>query len=591
MRSHTCSEVRGSHLGQTITVCGWVHHRRDLGGVIFIELRDFSGLIQIVFDPKEKTVFKLAESIRREFVLLVTGLVQERPVGTENTNLKTGKIEILAQSVQVLNKAHEIPFYPEEHHTTSEEIRLKYRYIDLRRQKMYQQLLFRAKLTSAIRKYLEKAGCLDIETPMLTRATPEGARDYLVPSRTHAGSFFALPQSPQLFKQLLMVAGVDKYYQIVRCFRDEDLRADRQPEFTQVDVELSFVEETQVMQLMEDLIRTIFQELLAISLPKPFPKMSYHEAMMHYGTDRPDLRNPLTLIEVSDLMKSLEFKVFSQPANEKDSRVVVLCVPKGSETLTRGQITAYTKFVGLYGLKGLAYIQINDFKKGRAGLQSPIVKFLPDAVIEQIMTRTKAKTGDLLFFGADRTSVVNDAMGALRNKLGKDCALLQGEWAPLWIVDFPLFEWDEKTNRFIALHHPFTAPKVASVEAFKKLEPQNILSRAYDLVMNGTELGGGSIRIHSRPLQESIFEVLQIPTACVQEEFGFLLEALDSGCPPHGGMALGLDRLAMLMTKSDSIREVIAFPKTQTAGCLLTKAPAIVKPEQLKELRLKIDLL
>ena len=586
MRSHYCGQVDEALLDQQVTLCGWVNRRRDHGGVIFIDLRDREGLVQVVFDPDRAEVFNTAERARNEYVLQVVGKVRRRPAGTENANLRSGQVEILGLELNVLNAAETPPFQLDED-GVNEETRLTYRYIDLRRPEMQKRMQTRAKVTGFLRRFLEDNGFLDIETPMLTKATPEGARDYLVPSRTHPGSFFALPQSPQLFKQLLMMSGMDRYYQFARCFRDEDLRADRQPEFTQLDIETSFMDENAIMNLMEDMMRANFKETLGVELPKPFPRMPYSEAMHRFGSDKPDMRISLEFIEVSDLMANVEFKVFSAPAKDKDSRVVAMRLPNGGE-LSRKEIDDYTTFVGRYGAKGLAYIKVNDAVAGRDGLQSPILKFLPDETVTGIMQRTGAQTGDLIFFGADKSRVVNDALGALRVKLGHDRGLVEGEWSPLWVVDFPMFEWDEKENRWVALHHPFTAPKGTPEELLAN--PGEALSIAYDMVLNGTELGGGSVRIHTMEMQKSVFKLLGISDEEAQEKFGFLLNALKYGCPPHGGLAFGLDRLIMLMTGSQSIRDVMAFPKTQTAACPLTDAPAEVSTKQLRELNIRVQL-
>jgi aspartyl-tRNA synthetase len=584
MRSHYCGQVDENLLDQEVTLCGWVNRRRDHGGVIFVDLRDREGLVQVVFDPDREAMFATAERIRNEYVLQVKGRVRHRPEGTTNDALRSGKVEILGLELTVLN-ASETPPFQQDEDNVGEENRLTYRYIDLRRPEMQHNLQLRAKATGFMRRYLEDDGFLDIETPMLTKATPEGARDYLVPSRTHPGNFFALPQSPQLFKQLLMMSGMDKYYQFARCFRDEDLRADRQPEFTQLDVETSFMDEDGIMNTMEDMIRKMFKQLLDVDLGDSFLRMTYAEAMDRFGSDKPDLRIPLELVEVSDLMQNVEFKVFAAPAKDEDSRVAALRLPQGAE-LSRKEIDDYTKFVGRYGARGLAYIKINDVAAGREGMQSPILKFLPDETISGIMERVGAENGDLVFFGADKTRVVNDALGALRVQLGLDRHLLTSEWAALWVIDFPMFEWDN--NRWNALHHPFTAPSCSAEDL--KADPGKALSRAYDMVLNGTEVGGGSVRIHEPAMQRTVFELLGISDEEAEEKFGFLLNALKYGCPPHGGLAFGLDRLVMLMTGSQSIRDVMAFPKTQTAACLLTSAPAGVPAKQLRELNIRVKL-
>ncbi len=585
MRSHYCGEITETQLDQTVTICGWVHRRRDHGGVIFIDLRDREGIVQVVYDPDIKDIFALAEEVRNEFVLQVKGLVRSRPDGTQNSSMTTGMIEILGKELTILNRSETPPFVLDDD-SVSEEHRLRYRYLDLRRPEMLQHLKLRSKVTQCMRRYLEDEGFLDVETPMLTKATPEGARDYLVPSRTHDGAFFALPQSPQLFKQLLMIGGLDKYYQIVRCFRDEDLRADRQPEFTQVDIETTFLDQDAIMALMEGLITNLFQTVLAIELPSPFPKMTYQEAMSRFGSDKPDLRIPLELIDIADVLVEVDFKVFSGPANDPNGRVAMLHLPQGNK-LSRKEIDNYTKFVSIYGAKGLAYIKVNEASKGREGLQSPILKFLPDAAIDAILARSNAQDGDLIFFGADKTSIVNEALGALRVKLGEDQNLMSETWQPLWVVDFPMFEYDEKENRYVALHHPFTAPSTTDV-AELKANPKTMLSQAYDMVLNGSEVGGGSIRIYQSEVQAAVFELLGIDDEEAQDKFGFLLDALKFGCPPHGGMAFGLDRLVMLMAGAKSIREVMAFPKTQSASCLMTQAPSAVSAAQLKELHIKL---
>ena len=584
MRTHYCGDVTESLIDQEVTVCGWVHHRRDHGGVIFIDLRDRAGVLQIVIDPDTPAAFALAERARSEYVLKARAKVRHRPAGTVNANLGTGKVEALVKELEILNSAQTPPFQLDDA-SVQEETRLRFRYMDLRTQRMRDNLLLRAKVARFFRRFLDNAGFLDIETPVLTKATPEGARDYLVPSRVHNGKFFALPQSPQLFKQLLMVAGFDRYYQIVRCFRDEDLRADRQPEFTQLDIEMSFVDEQAVTGLMEDMIRALFKEVLAVDLPNPFPRMTYAEAMHRYGSDRPDMRNPLELVELADVMKDIEFKVFAHAANNPACRIAALKAP-GGNALTRSQIDAYTEFVGIYGAKGLAYIKVNDAAAGRDGLQSPILKFLPDNVVEAIMTRTGAVTGDLIFFGADDAKVVNAALGALRDKVAADLGLVADAWRPMWVVDFPMFDWDADEKRWVALHHPFTAPHAdaATVAA----NPGAALSRAYDMVLNGSEIGGGSIRIHNQQMQSQVFELLGIGQDEAREKFGFLLDALQFGAPPHGGIAFGLDRLVMLMAGEKSIREVIAFPKTQTASCPLTAAPTPVGEKQMRELGIRL---
>jgi aspartyl-tRNA synthetase len=588
MRSHYCGDLRGSHNGEEVGLCGWVHRRRDHGGVIFVDLRDREGLVQVVFDPDRPEMFRLAEQIRSEYVLQVEGRVRPRPEGTENPDLPTGEIEVLAQKLEVLNASDTPPIQLDEHgQDASEEVRLHYRYIDLRRPQMQERLRIRSRITSAMRRFFDGQGFLDVETPILTKSTPEGARDYLVPSRTYPGRFFALPQSPQLFKQLLMMSGVDRYYQIARCFRDEDLRADRQPEFTQLDIEVSFMSEDELIGLMEAMIRELFREVLDTELPDPFPRMTYDEAMRRYGSDRPDLRVPLELVDVADLMQGVDFKVFAGPAKDPEGRVAAMRLPKGGG-LSRKEIDEYTKFVGIYGAKGLAYIKVNDWAaKGREGLQSPILKFLPDAAVEGIMERTGAADGDLVFFGADKANVVNEALGALRVKLGQDLGLLEGDWRPLWVVDFPMFEREAHTGRWVALHHPFTSPKEDQIELLES-DPGACQSRAYDLVLNGTEIGGGSIRIHREAVQRRVLELLEISEEEADDRFGFLLQALKYGCPPHGGIAFGLDRLVMLMTGAGSIRDVMAFPKTQTAACLLTSAPSAVDQAQLNELALRI---
>ncbi len=585
MRSHYCGLVDEQLIDQQVELCGWVNRRRDHGGVIFVDLRDREGLVQVVFDPDDPDMFAIAERIRSEYVLKVTGRVRARSEATVNPNLKTGKIEVLAQQLDVLNSSETPPFMIDED-DVNEENRLKYRYIDLRREQMQQRIGMRAKVSRFLRNYLEDNGFWDIETPMLTKATPEGARDYLVPSRTHPGAFFALPQSPQLFKQLLMMSGMDRYYQIVRCFRDEDLRADRQPEFTQLDIETSFMDENEVMTLMEAMIRDLFKAALDVELPNPFPRMPHEEALRRFGSDKPDLRIPLEFVDIGDLMKDVEFKVFSGPANDPKGRLIVLHLPGGAE-LSRKEIDDYTDYVGRYGAKGLAWVKVNDVAAGRDGLQSPIVKFLPDEAISAIIERTGSQNGDLLFFGAGDRVMVNESMGALRVKLGHDRGLVAEGWAPLWVVDFPMFEWNPKDNRWDALHHPFTSPNTENPDELAA-NPGDMLSRAYDMVLNGTELGGGSVRIHSMDMQNKVFEILGIGEEEARDKFGFLLDALKYGCPPHAGLAFGLDRMIMLMTGAQSIRDVMAFPKTQTAACLLTDAPAEVTEAQLRDLNIRI---
>ena len=582
MRSHYCGQLTSGMIGEEVALCGWVHRRRDHGGVIFIDLRDREGLAQVVYDPDRVDSFALAETLRNEYVIRITGRVRRRPEGTVNPNLPTGEVEVLGYTIEILNKAKTPPFQLDDENV-QDDIRLRYRYVDLRREAMQDNIKLRSRVTRAIRDYLDGRGFLDIETPVLTRATPEGARDYLVPSRTQQGEFFALPQSPQLFKQLLMMSGMDRYYQIVRCFRDEDLRADRQPEFTQLDMEMSFVDEDDVTGLVEDLIRTLFKQVKGIELADPFPRMTYCEAVQRYGTDRPDLRNPLELVEVGDLVKQVEFKVFSAPANQPNGRVAALRLP-GGNALTRKEIDDYTAYIGKYGAKGLAYIKINDLGRGSAGLQSPILKFLPEETVHAVLERTHAQSGDIVFFGAGKARIVNDSLNALRTALAGDLGLLQGDWAPLWVVDFPLFEYNEAEQRWDSLHHPFTAPQTTGPD--DKL--QDSLSRAYDLVLNGMELGGGSIRIHDPDLQLSVLALLGIDAEQAREKFGFLIDALSYGCPPHGGIAFGLDRIVMIMAGAKGIRDVIAFPKTQTASCLLTSAPAAASAQQLRELGIRL---
>lgn len=583
MRSHYSHQINTSLIGKPLTLCGWVHRRRDHGGVIFIDLRDNRGIVQVVVNPEAKKPFAVADKLRNEFVIQVTGKIAPRPEGTVNRELASGEVELVADEITLLNAALPLPFNVDEYQEVGEEVRLRYRFLDLRRPEMAERLKTRAKIVRHIRDFLNDNDFTDIETPILTKSTPEGARDYLVPSRTHPGHYFALPQSPQVFKQLLMAAGFDRYYQIVRCFRDEDLRADRQPEFTQLDLEMSFVEENDIKSLMENMIRGLFKTVLNVDLPNPFPQMSYQESMQRFGNDRPDLRIPLELVEISDLVKDIEFKVFNAPANDADGRVAALLLPKGGE-LSRKAIDDYTQFVGRYGAKGLAYIKINEINKGVSGLQSPILKFFPDQVIFDILTRVGAKDGDIVFFGADKKTIVNEALGALRNQLGADLNLYETQWKPLWIVDFPMFERDGQ--RWQALHHPFTAPQIHEVDNLTN-NPANALARAYDMVLNGSEIGGGSIRISDSNLQKTVFELLGFEPQEAENQFGHLLKALQMGCPPHGGIAFGIDRLVMLMTNSKSIRDVIAFPKTQTAQCPLTNAPSSVSAQQLKELHIK----
>ncbi|RUR12956.1 aspartate--tRNA ligase [Legionella sp. km772] len=586
MRTHYCSSVNESSLDQVITACGWVHNRRDHGGVIFLDIRDRSGLLQVVYEPENKEIFAVAEKLRSEFVVKVTGKVRRRPEGMVNDRMATGAIEVIGTAIEILNQAPTPPFLPDDHQTVNEDLRYKYRYIDLRRTSMQNKLALRHKLTSCIRQYLNQQDFLDIETPMLTKATPEGARDYLVPSRVHPGQFYALPQSPQLFKQLLMMSGFDKYYQIVRCFRDEDLRADRQPEFTQLDIEMAFIDEEHILKLIEGLLTVVFKETLNVTIPEKLPRMSYAEAMRRFGSDKPDLRNPLELLDIADLVKNCDFKVFASAANDPKGRVVALKLPNGNE-LSRKDLDGYGQFVGIYGAKGLAYIKVNDLAAGMEGLQSPILKFLSEEIIQNILKRTEAQTGDVIFFGADKEHIVNESMGALRIKLGQDRKLLSEGWQLLWVVDWPMFEMDHQNNRLQSMHHPFTSPQNLSVEALRE-EPTQTLAKAYDIVINGYEIGGGSIRIHQPQLQQAVFDLLGIKEQEAQEKFGFLLDALQYGAPPHGGIALGIDRLAMLLTDSTSIRDVIAFPKTQTASCLLTSAPSATGAAQLNELGIRL---
>ncbi|QSX38837.1 aspartate--tRNA ligase [Shewanella sedimentimangrovi] len=583
MRSHYCGDVNKSHVGQEVTLVGWVNRSRDLGGVVFLDLRDREGLIQVVYDPDLPEVFDVASTLRAEFCVQVKGIVRARPDSQVNSQMKTGEIEVLGKQLTIINAADPLPLSLDNHQHNSEEQRLKYRYLDLRRPEMAQRLIFRAKVTSAVRRFMDSNGFLDIETPILTKATPEGARDYLVPSRTYKGQFFALPQSPQLFKQLLMMSGFDRYYQIVKCFRDEDLRADRQPEFTQIDIETSFMTSDQVMAKTEEMVRGLFLELLNVDLGV-FPRMTWDEAMRRFGSDKPDLRNPLELVDVADLLKAVDFAVFSTPANDEEGRVAALRIPGGA-ALSRKQIDDYTKFVGIYGAKGLAWMKINELSAGLDGIQSPVAKFLNEAIINEIISRTGATDGDIIFFGADKANVVAESIGALRLKAGEDFNLLEGEWRPLWVVDFPMFE--KADGRFHAVHHPFTAPSGVSA-AELEANPGKAVSDAYDMVLNGCELGGGSVRIHNQEMQSTVFRILGIEDEEAKEKFGFLLEALRFGTPPHAGLAFGLDRLVMLMTGASSIRDVMAFPKTTTAACPLTNAPGFANPQQLAELGVSV---
>lgn len=583
MRTHYCGSLNESHIDETVTITGWVDRRRDHGGVIFLDMRDREGIVQVVFDPDTGEYFERADRVRSEYVLKITGRIRARGEGTVNPAMATGAIELLGKELEILSAAQTPPFQLDSHTAVGEDVRLKYRYMDLRRPEMQRNLIARSKITYSVRSFLESEGFLDIETPVLTRATPEGARDYLVPSRTHPGEFFALPQSPQLFKQLLMVSGFDRYYQIARCFRDEDLRADRQPEFTQIDIETSFLNEQQIMAIAERMVRGLLSEHCGVEL-RDFPHMTWHEAMERYGSDKPDLRIDLELVSIDDLMQQVEFKVFRGPADDPEGRVAALKVPGGA-TISRKEIDDYTKFVGIYGAKGLAWIKVNDLASGVEGLQSPILKFMPESVVDALMQRLKAADGDIIFFGADKRSVVNEALGALRLRVAEDQGLVNEGWAPLWVVDFPMFE-ATAGGGLTPLHHPFTAP-ACDVETLKA-DPASALSRAYDMVLNGSEVGGGSIRIYDKAMQQAVFEILGIDEQEAEEKFGFLLSALRYGAPPHGGIAFGLDRLVMLMVGGQSIRDVIAFPKTQSAQCVMTDAPGTVSEQQLKELSIRL---
>lgn len=584
MRTHYSSDVNEKLQNQKVTICGWVHRRRDHGGVIFLDIRDRTGLVQLVFNPESKA-FKVADSLRGEYVIKATGTVNLRPEGQENKNLASGKVEIIGEDLEIVNKSKTIPFQLDDFQSTGEDVKLKYRYIDLRRPEMQNKLITRSKAIRYVRNFLDNNGFLDIETPFLTKATPEGARDYLVPSRNFNGKFYALPQSPQLFKQLLMVSGFDRYYQVVKCFRDEDLRADRQPEFTQIDIEASFIDEAFIMSTMEKMIAGLFDATIGVKFNTPFQVMTYAEAMDKYGSDKPDLRIPLEFVNIKEDMKNEEFKVFSGPANDPEARVVAMRVPGGNDKLSRKKIDEYTKFVGIYGARGLAYIKINSLSEGKEGLQSPIVKNISEETLFNVIEKTGAQVGDVLFFGAAKAKIVNDSMGALRAKIGEDFEIFTKDWAPLWVVDFPMFEKDD--NRLYAVHHPFTAPKVDTVEELTK-DPENLLSRAYDMVINGYEVGGGSIRIHRQDMQAKVFNLLGISDEEAREKFGFMLDALSYGTPIHGGIAFGVDRLIMLLTNTTNIRDVIAFPKTQTASCLMTEAPSNVSLEQLNELGIAV---
>lgn len=587
MRSHYCGLVTEELIDQKIILNGWVHRRRDHGGVIFVDLRDREGLVQIVFDPTHETVFSQAEALRNEFVVSVTGTVRARPEGLINPNLNTGRIEVVAEQLTIFNTAKPLPFPIDEYHAVGEMHRLEYRYIDIRRPEMTQRLRFRAQVTRELRSFLDENGFIDVETPSLTRSTPEGARDFLVPSRLQPGSFYALPQSPQQFKQLLMMGGIDRYYQIVRCFRDEDLRADRQPEFTQLDIETSFMNEEAIQNMMEAMLVRLFKRLMNVELPQPFPRMTYQEAMSRYGSDKPDLRIDLEMVDVGDLLQTVEFRAFADAANDPKGRVACLRLPNGCNLLSRKQLDDYAKFVTIYDAKGLAYIKLNDLAQGMAGLQSPILKFLPEETVRAIIDRTQAQTGDIIFFIADKKAVTDAALGALRLQLGQDLQLVTPGWKPLWVVDFPMFERDKEATRWQSVHHPFTAPKVAGIEQLKQ-DPEQALARAYDIVLNGSEIGGGSIRIHTTEMQAAVFELIGISDQEAREQFGHLLNAMEFGCPPHGGIAFGLDRIIMMMTDANSLRDVIAFPKTQTGTCPLMHAPSRIEPKQLLDLNIKV---